>query len=58
MLTTGIHDTYHTSLVQLHNADKYGREKGPRFAIKLEDGSLEYESDKVLNRNKKRGKIL
>ena len=36
----------------------YGREKLPQPAIKLEDGSLEYEVDKFLDRKKKKVKIF
>ena len=58
MLAKVIHDTFHANLLQPYKADKYGREKHPQPAIRLEDGSSEHEVDQILDIKKKKGKTL
>ena len=48
-----IHDTSHTSHLQPSKEDKYAPEKHPQPAKTLENGSLEYEADQILDRKKK-----
>ena len=57
MLAKGMHDTFHTSLLQPFIRDRFNREPGPQPAIKLEDGTEEYEVEKILDKKRKRNKF-
>ena len=50
MLAKGIHDTFHTSLLQPFYADLFNWELEPQSAVKLGDGSEEYEVEKILDK--------
>ena len=58
MLARGIHDTFHTSLLKPFHEDTYGRNQEPRPEVKLEDGSIEYEEEKVLSKKKNATKYI
>ena len=53
-----IHDAFHISLLKPYYEDKFERYEKPLPPIQLEDGSTEYEVEKILSSKKKRGKML
>ena len=49
MLAKRVHDKFHTSLLQPFHADTFNQEHEPQPAVKVEDGSEEYENGKILD---------
>ena len=57
MLSKGIHDSFHVSLLQPYKHDRFDRDPDPPPPIKLEDETLEYEVEKILDRKRRRNKF-
>ena len=56
MIDRGIHNAFHASLLKPYTEDKFRRQVQPPPPLRLDDGTEEYEVEKILGTRKNRGK--